>query len=223
MRARRSSYLEILTSRETLFAFFCSALFLTYHLIDLSPKRGFLRSRSSRKKSSSFFVCLCFRRVTAAVLSSCFPFAESSLSRRSLNFSSLLSDFFKGRLLSPQHNHLLPLKKRCLFSSVTTTKHIYYTHAQKEREKEEEKEGKVLSRWEQLQTQRRRRRQTRTCERTKTRCDRSCISCSLKSNRSWRSTNRTSRRKIYRNCPEREIYLKLILPCSGVDFARRGS
>ena len=136
---------------------------------------------NARKKFPFLFFCFCslLRDVTrAAVLSPrVFLSLTKALSRLS-NFSSLSRS--RG-VLSPHTTTAIKEEVFVLFCDNNTT-HLFIHTTRKKRERKKKK--KFLS-WEQLQTQRRKRRQTTiSCERTKTRCDRSCISCSLKSNRS---------------------------------------
>ena len=124
---------QILTSIETLFAFFCSlCAFLTYRscvfnlpLCFAVENKSVLRSksaqktRSSRKRSkrSSFFFFFLsldcsLRDVTAAVFVLVFSFL------RKLSLSALVTFFLslEGVEESLPHTEPPPLQKRCLFS-----------------------------------------------------------------------------------------------------------
>ena len=130
VRARRSSYLNSLTSIETLFAFFCALRFFNLSIVTYpSVLRWKTRASCGRKALKklealfktlekeflfSFFVPLCslVRADGGCVCPRVFRSLSLSLSRLSLNFSSLSKA--SSRTFPTQNHHFL--QKRCLFS-----------------------------------------------------------------------------------------------------------
>ena len=152
---------QILTSIETLFAFFCALRFFNLS-IDLPlcfavENESVLRSKSAQKTRSSrkrskkkaflFFLFFVPRLFASCCDGGCVC-PRVFRSPNELSLSALVKFFLSLEGVSKEdlpHTRTTAITEEVFVLSVTTTRHVYYTHrAKREREKEGKKEGFVM-------------------------------------------------------------------------------